>query len=86
MEATLYYDEQLLGLGDNLLESIEKLLDLISNNPYSFQEILPPYRRAVENKFKYNIIYRIEDDVLTVIVISIQHGSRHQSKWEDRTS
>ena len=84
LDGALYYDNQLSGLGDDFLDAIDVVLERISSNPYACQEILAPYRRVIENKFKYNIIYRIEDNILSIVVISIQHAARHPFRWESR--
>lgn len=81
-EATLWYDKQKKGLGKELLLSIEGEINLIIRNPYTYQISRNEFRRALIQKFPYNIFYRIESG--KVIIMALWHFKRKPFGWIKR--
>ena len=44
-EAADYYEEQVIGLGDNFVDEVEKVLDVITQQPASGTKITKTERR-----------------------------------------
>ncbi|MDX1939689.1 MAG: type II toxin-antitoxin system RelE/ParE family toxin, partial [Saprospiraceae bacterium] len=77
-----YFNEQSAGLGDAFIIYFQKQTDLIAKNPFLFQKVYANKRRAIIEKFRYNIIYVVHDD--QVLILGILHGSRNPASWKNR--
>ncbi len=81
-DAYNYLESRRVGLGFDLLEELAQLLSSIEDNPFLFQKIFKEKRRAIIQRFGYNIIYIINGD--TIYILAIIHGSRNPKKWQRR--
>lgn len=81
-EAYAYLEEQQPRLGFEMLAKLTETIELLEENPFLFQKVYGEKRRAVVQKFGYNLIYKIKDE--TVYILAILHGSRDPKRWEDR--
>ncbi len=77
-----WYDAQRPGLGDEFVEGLEHVIELISDLPEAFPEIAVGLRRALLGRFPYAVYYRLEADL--VDVISCLHTRRSPSRWRSR--
>ncbi len=82
LEATAYYEESRPGLGHRFKQMIEKAIQNISDHPFQYRTIRPPFKRYLLQKFPYSIIYTIEPD--HIHIISIAHTRRKPEYWSDR--
>jgi len=48
-----WYEAQSLGLGDSFVRSLKQLIDLVSELPEAFPEIVVGLRRALLSRFPY---------------------------------
>ena len=69
-----WYEEKLIGLGDDFLQIFYSSTKLIIVNPYQYSIIYSNYRRYLLQKFPYALYYIIEDNM--VIVIGLFHHAR----------
>ena len=81
-EAYAYLEEQQSGLGFQLLADITEILELLEDNPLLFQKIYGEKRRAIVQRFGYNLIYKIVET--KVYILAIIHGSRDPERWQTR--
>jgi toxin ParE1/3/4 len=86
-EAVAYYNEQLMGLGDQLLQEVEQILAQIEKDPFRFgkMETLPrrtDVRRALVPRFPYYVPFQTIGD--EILVVAVAHGSRKPNYWRDR--
>lgn len=81
-EAFAYYEAQQSGLGFQLLADLTETLELLEENPLLFQKVYGEMRRAVVQRFGYNLIYKVVDT--DVYILAIMHGSRDPERWQDR--
>lgn len=65
-EAADYYEVQVVGLGDVFIDEVEKVLDVIEQQPASGTKITKTERRFLVSRFPYGIIYSIEEDQITI--------------------
>lgn len=79
-EAYKWYDEQLNGLGDRFLNSIEKNTDLILNNPIIFKTTYKSFKEVFIKEFPFVIVYYIDKINLNIVIISVFHCSRSPKK------
>jgi plasmid stabilization system protein ParE len=61
-------------------ESISKTIDLICKQPYLFKTIFGDFHEVSTNKYPFIIIYAIEEEIKTIIIISIFHHKRNPKK------
>lgn len=61
-----YYEEQVVGLGDDFIDEIEKVLDFIEQQPSSGTKITKSERRFLVSHFPYGILYSVEDNLNTI--------------------
>jgi len=80
--ARAWYDAQRSGLGDEFVEALEHLIDLISDLPEAFPEIAVGLRRALLGRFPYAVYYRMDSDLIDVI--ACLHTRRSPIRWRGR--
>lgn len=81
-QAMSWYDERSPGLGRLFIEEVEKALDRVEDNPYSYQTVHDTIRRAPVRRFPYGIYYAIIAD--TIHVLAVVHDARHPLVWKRR--
>ena len=81
-EARRWYEGQREGLGDEFLESAEKVLDRIEKMPEIHVIVYKGVRKAVLRRFPYVTYYRIVEE--EVEVLAVVHGRRDPSHWRSR--
>jgi plasmid stabilization system protein ParE len=78
-----WYENQQLELGEDFLNCIDNMLDLIRQMPESYPVVYRDVRRAVVKRFPYAIYYRIVSS--RVIVTAVFHGRRDSKAWKKRS-
>ena len=79
MEAALWYDAQLPGLGVEFMAEVNTAAQCLINSPEIHRVRFADVRRAPVKRFKfYGLYYLIRDD--EVWVIAVHHGRRHP-RW-----
>ena len=82
-EAADYYEEQVVGLGDVFIDEIEKVLEVIKQQPTSGTKITKTERRFLVSRFPYGLIYSIEKD--QIIIFAVMNLRRKSGYWKSRT-
>lgn len=82
-EAADYYEEQVVGLGDVFIDEVEKVLDVIEQQPASGTKIAKTERRFLVSRFPYGLIYSIEKDPITIF--AVMNLRRKPGYWKSRT-
>ena len=81
-EGVDYYFEKQPGVEDEFIDSLEAAVRKLLKDPTFSREFDPPYRRVVANRFPYQIIYRVGEDILWIL--AVRHQSRRPGYWKDR--
>jgi plasmid stabilization system protein ParE len=81
-EAAAWYDGQRPGLGSDLVDAVQQVLDTIANQPKRYPVATRNIREAPVSRFPYCIYYRLKQD--RVVVIAVYHTSRDPSGWQGR--
>jgi len=81
-EAARYYESKVDGLGFAFLDEVERVVNLIRNNPESALRIYKVVRRKILRGFPYSIMYSIVDDSIRILAIANQ--KRRPFYWWDR--
>lgn len=81
-EAKAWYDERRLGLGDDFLLCVEEVLDRLRRTPGLYGKVLQDLRLALVRRFPYMVIYRVDEDQVTVL--AVYHTLRDPRGWQQR--
>ncbi|MEZ0266446.1 MAG: type II toxin-antitoxin system RelE/ParE family toxin [Phycisphaerae bacterium] len=84
-EATAWYSEQLVGLGDELLVEVEQAFRRVRESPYTCamtREQDPSLRASPVRRFPYRVVFRIRSD--ESLVVAVAHSRRRPDYWKDR--
>lgn len=84
VEAADWYDDQRLGLGDELLAAIDVAIDRIGERPFSFPRVHGDTRRAEVHRFPYSVFFRVHEE--RILILAVLHGSRDPRTWRARSS
>ena len=81
-EACKWYEKRRSGLGKEFLDEFDRRMDVIAGNPLLFAvNFSERYRFAMLKKFPFSIVYRIDDDENSIVVISVFHQNRNPYKF-----
>lgn len=83
-ETVIFYNQQLLGLGDELLSEAVFALERIRKHPNAWQKLSKRTRRCLMHRFPYGIIYQERDDVILIVAVANLH--REPTYWQERIS
>ena len=83
LDAYRWYDERVSDLGLRFLESVERTLTQVENNPQAFAEVHEGVRRALIRAFPYGVYFSLEGE--RIVILAIVHSSRHPRAWMERT-
>ena len=78
-----YYEEQVVGLGDEFIDEVEIVLDVIEQQPASGTKITKNERRFLLSRFPYGIICSDEKDPITIF--AVMNLKRKPGYWRSRT-
>jgi toxin ParE1/3/4 len=86
LEAAAWYDARRDGLGDEFIEEILAVFDLLEINP-----LLNCRRHSTKNirwrypkRFPYRVIYEASEEKKLVIIAAVIHAARHDRVWQRR--
>jgi toxin ParE1/3/4 len=83
VEAALWYDAQLPGLGADFMAEVDVAAQRLTDLPEIHRVRFADVRRAPVKRFKfYGLYYLIQHD--EVWVIAVHHGRRHPSWLRER--
>ncbi|MEX0648766.1 MAG: type II toxin-antitoxin system RelE/ParE family toxin [Balneolaceae bacterium] len=78
-----YYEEQVVGLGDDFIDEVEKVLDVIEQQPSAGTKITDTERRFLLSRFPYGVIYSVEAD--QIVIFAMMNLRRKPGYWKSRT-
>lgn len=82
VEAIQYHEKGRAGIGEELAEEIDRAVRLIAERPMVGSDIGKGERKFTVDRFRYNVIYRIEEK--TLFVLAIAHHRRKPNYWRKR--
>ena len=77
-----YYDDKSVGLGAEFLDEIEECIAQVLTYPQSGSLLTNKSRRILLNRFPYEIIYDVSENVMTII--AVKHLKRKPGYWRSR--
>ncbi len=81
-DASLWYENERPGLGEEFVEAVDLLLAGVQSNPQFFREVLPPIRRVLMKRFPYLVFFYEGNG--QIVVLSIHHAKRNPAVWRSR--
>ncbi len=75
-EAYWWYEQQLPGLGEQLLEEIDGCLTKLQPSPFYYTIQRDDFRAIILKRFPYKIVFRIYEN--EIIVYAVYHTSQNQ--------
>lgn len=82
IEAARFYQRKSPGLGDRSLREFDAGITAIRDAPERWGIMEGDIRRDLMDRFPYGIYYRVEGDVLRILVVT--HHKRHPDCWKYR--
>jgi plasmid stabilization system protein ParE len=82
IETTAYYEGEVPGLGDRFIAEVEKIIEVLCDQPNIGQSIGEELRRILLARFPYSLIYSIESE--RIWVIAVAHHRRRPGYWQER--
>jgi toxin ParE1/3/4 len=76
-----YHNTEKARLGEELADEIEQAVRLIAERPMVGSDIGEGERKFTVDRFRYSVIYRIEQK--TVYVLAIAHHRRKPNYWRE---
>ena len=77
-----YYNRQVPGLGDALVNEVEASIGKILAAPRSWRVVEDDVRRYLVSRFPSGIYFTIETDV--VVIWAVKHLHRDPDYWQER--
>jgi plasmid stabilization system protein ParE len=77
-----WYNRQQPGLGDEFLEEAEAAFARIQRSPEVPVPAFQDLRKVLMNRFPYHVIYRVDDDQITVV--AVYNARRDPRGWQVR--
>jgi plasmid stabilization system protein ParE len=83
-DAITFYNEQLVGLGDQFYQEFASTIDLLRRTPFGWRKIGENTRRINIKRFPYLILYVVDKD--NILVTCIAHQHRNPRYYLSRTT
>ena len=77
-----WYEDEVLGLGQEFLQPLRTTISLVRTNPQLFPVIHRQIRRAIVKRFPHAFFFIIRDE--TIIVTACVHHKRDPKVWKRR--
>jgi plasmid stabilization system protein ParE len=77
-----YLELRTHGLGRRFFAEVRRAEHLIAEFPESAEEIRPGIRKRLLRKFRYSLIYSVEQG--SVLILAVAHQSRRPEYWVGR--
>ena len=81
-EAFNWYEQQVAGLGNRFLLSVDAAINSIQRDPLQYPVIYKNVRRALTRRFPYQVFFIVDD--FQIVIIAVFHGMRNPSLWQSR--
>jgi len=78
INAFLFYENKLPGLGTRFMDAWEDQLQELSHKPEIYQKKYKSFRQVLIKPFPYHIIYEIE--AKKIVVYKVSYAGRHPRK------
>jgi hypothetical protein len=88
LHAAQIYDAERAGLGDELVDAVDAILNIAATEPVPGTTVLdnqrPSLRRLLLERFPYEIVVMVDDEELKVVAVA--HLKRRPHYWKTRVN
>lgn len=84
VEAALFYETQMAGLGKSFSAEVERTIALIRTFPDAGSPLGGLRRRVLVDRFPFAVVYDRKREIL--IVVAVAHQRRRPGYWQQRRS
>jgi len=77
-----FYETRVVGLGDEFLNEVERIVQVLEDTPMLGIELVTPFRRAVLRRFPFSLIYAVQNNSLGVVAVA--HQRLKPGYWKER--
>ena len=81
-DATAWYQERRLGLGEQFVSEINEAIERAVEHPQQYPVVFGDVRRTVSRRFPFAVYFRVRGDML--VVLAVFHGRRNPAVWKRR--
>ena len=82
-EAYQWYEQQVLGLGEEFLLCVDAVMASIESNPHLYPFVHKRViRRALTERFPYGVFF--VEGTRSISVIAVAHAKRNPRVWQER--
>jgi hypothetical protein len=82
VEASLFYESRLAGLGKSFAAEVERTISLVAQFPDAGSLTDIGCRRVLVARFPYSIVY--QQNATSIVIIAIAHQRRRPGYWKRR--
>lgn len=82
VETAAYYEGEVPGLGESFIAEVERVVEVLCDQPNIGQRVGEELRRIVLARFPYSLIYSVESEL--VWVVAVAHHRRRPGYWQQR--
>lgn len=81
-EASVFYQAATSGLGADLLDEVQRVVNILREHPELGQAVGRGLRRALLPTFPFSLIYSVE--VNSILIVAVAHQRRRPNYWLNR--
>lgn len=74
-----HYDAQVVGLGDEFTDEVERCLREVATHPEIGSVYLSGTRRILTRRFPFDLVYRVQPE--EVVIVAVAHQRRRPGYW-----
>jgi len=82
IEAAAHYESEVTGLGERFGDEVERVIELLIDNPKLGAPVEGEIRHFVLRRFPFSVVYAEVGDILYILALA--HGSRRPGYWSER--
>ena len=82
VDAAAYYESEVPGLGERFADEVERVVELLSEQPELGARIEGEIRHFVLQRFPFSVMYSATGNLLYILAVA--HGSRSPGYWASR--
>ena len=81
-ESALHFESAVPGLGRRFGEEVERVVQLLLENPELGSQVEEDLRHFVLRRFPFSVVYSKLSDLISIVAVA--HGSREPGYWRPR--
>jgi plasmid stabilization system protein ParE len=84
VDAAIFYESRLVGLGQSFVAEVERTVSLIREHPDAGMSAGLPRRQMRLYRFPYSVVYQRDPE--SVLILAVAHQRRRPGYWRQRVT